>query len=112
MSWKTVDKFGRIMILKEFGLVEDKIYEIDFFLRKKKECTSPQDCKYYVRAFFSASRSVTFILQSSMKGSGGFESWYTLQQEKLKQSGLAKNFEDMRNKSKSWNCVYWFSYFI
>ncbi len=86
--------------MKEFGLVEDKIYETDFFLERIKECRNPQDCKYYLSAFFSTSRSVTFTLQSSMKGIEGFKNWYAVQQEKLKQNDLAKKFVDMRNKSQ------------
>ncbi|MCQ6277584.1 hypothetical protein JMM81_22280 [Bacillus sp. V3B] len=35
-----------------------------------------------------------------MKRIEGFESWYAVQQEKLKQNDLAKKFVEMRNKSQ------------
>lgn len=86
--------------LKSFGLVEDKIYEADFFLDKIKECIIPQECNYYLSAFLSASRSVTFTLQSSMKGIADFDVWYKEQQEVLKQNKLARKFVVMRNESQ------------
>ncbi len=81
-------------------MVEDKIYEADFFLDKIKECTDLQECKYYLSAFLSASRSITFCLQACMSGIEGFDQWYQEKQEKLRQNDLAKKFVEMRNHTQ------------
>jgi uncharacterized HAD superfamily protein len=86
--------------MRSFGLVEDKVYEADFFLEKIRDCTHPQECNYYFSAFLSASRSITFSLQACMSDVDGFDEWYKEMQEKLKKNEMAKKFVEMRNVSQ------------
>lgn len=86
--------------MKSFGLVEDKVYESDFFLDKIKYSINPIECKYYFSAFLSSSRSITFALQSSMNGIKGFQEWYETKQEELRKSSLSKKFVELRNESQ------------
>lgn len=83
--------------MKSFGLVEDKVYEADFFLDKIKDCIDPQECNYYFSAFVSASRSITFSLQACMSDAIGFKEWYEERQGILKSNELARKFVEMRN---------------
>lgn len=83
--------------MRSFGLVEEKIYEADFFLEKIIECIEPRECNYYFSAFLSASRSITFSLQACMNDVKGFKEWYQEKQEILKSSAMAKKFVEMRN---------------
>lgn len=83
--------------MRSFGLVEDKIYEADFFLEKIKDCIDPQECNYYFSAFLSASRSITFSLQACMSDVKGFKEWYEEKQVILKRDEIARKFVEMRN---------------
>ena len=62
-----------------FGIVEEKLFEADFFLEKLKSCVGEvkfQEARFYMSAFIAAARSVTFTLQKSLNGIEGFEDWY------------------------------------
>jgi hypothetical protein len=86
--------------MRSFQLVENKVYETDFFLDKIKSCTDMIECSYYFSAFLASSRSITFSLQACMKGADGFDEWYETAQNILKESNLAKKFVDLRNESQ------------
>jgi hypothetical protein len=90
--------------MRTFQIVEDKVKETDFFLDKIEETTFGLEvffgARYYLSAFLSASRSITFALQASLKGLDGFDEWYVENQNKLKQSDLAKYFLEARNYSQ------------
>ena len=90
--------------MRSFGIVEDKIKETDFFLSKLEESTRNQDfflgARFYLSAFTSASRSITFSLQAAMKGIPDFKNWYEQHQNILKQNDLAKYFVEVRNLSQ------------
>ena len=91
---------------RPFQIVEDKIEEAEFFLDKLHfEDTNfvrfkLQDAQFYLSAFLSATRSITFCLQASLSDSVKFPGWYQRQQEKLKQSELAQFFTEARNLSQ------------
>lgn len=67
-----------------FSVVEDKLLEAEFFLRKLGATDMhDSEARYYFSAFVSACRSVTWALQKSLKGVGGFDSWYESVREQL-----------------------------
>ena len=88
---------------KSFGIVEEKIFETEYFLKKMKECKEKHsftEIQYYFSAFLSSSRSVTFTLQTSLHDISGFDVWYEQVQEKLRQDQLANFFKKARNDSQ------------
>lgn len=81
-----------------FHLVADKIGEADYFLGKmKQESGACDEFRYLFSAFVSAARSVTFSLQAVMSKYPGFDEWYALRQQRLKDSRLVRFFVDVRN---------------
>jgi hypothetical protein len=90
--------------MRSFQIVEFKIYEADFFLTKLEESTSSADffvgARYYLNAFISASRSITFSLQAAMKNALHFKEWYDQYQNKLRENDLARYFLEVRNLSQ------------
>ena len=90
--------------MRSFQIVEYKIAETDFFLTKLKESIHTEDmfigARYYLSAFLSASRSITFALQAAMKDIPNFKEWYEQHQNKLRQNDLAKYFLEVRNLSQ------------
>ena len=89
---------------RSFGIVEQKIEESDFFLTKLEETIkyAPFDFEpqYYLSAFASATRSITFTIQASISDLEGFDSWYKEHQNRLRQNKLAKYFLEARNLSQ------------
>lgn len=85
---------------RSFGIVEEKMYESDFFLEKIAESEDMSEANYYFSAFISAARSVTFALQASLSGIAGFEEWYLEKQKILRENQLARFFTDARNYSQ------------
>ena len=87
-----------------FQIVEYKIAETDFFLTKLKGTIHTEEvfvgARYYLSAFLSASRSITFALQATMKDIPDFKEWYEQHQNKLRQNDLAKYFLEVRNLSQ------------
>lgn len=87
--------------MRSFQIVENKIRETDFFLEKIRETTCGKELfwgtRYYLSAFSSAARSITFALQAAMKDIPDFEEWYEQYQNKLKQNDLARYFLEIRN---------------
>ena len=84
---------------RSFGVVEDKLREVEFFLSKLCHTTRlsfEADC--YFSAFVSAARSVTFAMQASLKDVPGFTDWYENAQKQLKIDPLAPFFVEIRNQ--------------
>ena len=82
-----------------FRVVEDKLREAHFFLTQlhdSNRLSFQADC--YFSAFVSATRSVTFAMQASMKGIAGFKDWYDNAQKQLKTDPLAPFFVELRNE--------------
>jgi hypothetical protein len=86
---------------QSFGVVEDKLHEAEFFLDQLRVSSRLSfDAQCYFSAFVSAARSVTWVLQATMSGIPGFESWYEVAQAKLKADPLAPFFVEIRNRSE------------
>lgn len=89
--------------MASFQLVENKIYEAHFFLEKINECNKNQyleQCNYYLSAFVSSARSITFALQKCMKDVSDFNEWYKDIRILLFETKIARFFVDARNKSE------------
>ncbi|MDR0754150.1 MAG: hypothetical protein LBF04_02055 [Prevotellaceae bacterium] len=87
--------------MKSFGIVEKKIKETDFFLEQLANSKNfLSDVQYYFSAFLSASRSITFALQSSISDIEEFKEWYEERQSELKNNDLARYFVEVRNLSQ------------
>lgn len=88
--------------MNKFELVEGKLFEADFFLDKLKACSGLQiqDAKFYLSAFISAGRTITFALQKSLRHQDGFDEWYEKHQNNLKENQLAKFYYDARNEGQ------------
>lgn len=82
--------------MRSFQVVENKINESDFFLEHLKS-SKGVEIIYYLSAYLSATRSITFALQVAMRGIDGFEEWYKLQQHKLKGNPIALYLLEVRN---------------
>ncbi|TAH48319.1 MAG: hypothetical protein EYC68_21560 [Chloroflexota bacterium] len=91
---------------RSFQIVENKIEEAEFFLEKLQFRNTDfmqfdfKTAYYYLSAFLSATRSITFCLHASLNDLENFESWYQEQQKKLKESDLAQFFLEARNLSQ------------
>jgi hypothetical protein len=82
-----------------FGVVEDKVREAEFFLTQLRNTSRLSfEAGCYFSAFVSASRSVTFAMQTSLKGVPGFKDWYHSAQKQLKTDPLAPFFVEIRNE--------------
>lgn len=78
----------------------DRLVEAEFFLNQMKGKPLPE-FGYFLNAFLSASRSVTFVLQQSMSPVLGFDSWYDEQRNSyLTQDRAMKFFLELRNVSQ------------
>ncbi|RIJ45227.1 hypothetical protein D1614_23625 [Maribellus luteus] len=89
---------------RSFGIVEQKIEESEFFLSKITESLEEErvydEAQFYLSAFASCTRSITFTIQASISDISGFDKWYKSQQEKLKLNKLARFFLEARNLSQ------------
>lgn len=84
---------------RSFGLVDYKVQEAEYFLLELKRLGQGFNLgaiQFCASAFVSAARSVTFAMQSSLKGNARFDAWYERQQEKLRGDPLARFFHDFR----------------
>lgn len=85
---------------QSFGIVEEKLYETEFFLEKlRKSDDISAEARYYFSAFVSSARSVTFVLQATMSDFSDFQTWYESARTKLKSDLLASFFVELRNDS-------------
>jgi hypothetical protein len=89
---------------RSFGIVEKKVEESEFFLSKIIESMDKKrafdETQFYLSAFASSTRSITFTIQASISDIPGFDNWYKSQQEKLKSNKLARFFLEARNLSQ------------
>ena len=89
---------------RSFGIVEKKLEESEFFLTKLEETIDSwpmsEEPQFYLSAFASATRSITFTLQASISDIPEFKEWYKKHQELLKASKLARYFLEARNLSQ------------
>jgi hypothetical protein len=88
---------------RSFQIVEQKVDESEFFLKKILEASynfNLEEAQYYLSAFLSASRSITFCIQASISKLPNFDNWYSVHQDRLKENDLAKYFLFARNHSQ------------
>jgi len=87
--------------MRSFDLVDFKVAEADFFLKKlRKESEDFTTARFYLSAFVSAARSITFSIRAVLGHIDGFEDWYQTRQSTLKADGLAEFFVAARNVSQ------------
>jgi len=81
-----------------FDIVDEKLAETEFFLRKMAEAgTDMFGFNCYLSAFLSASRTCTLALQQFKDEIPGFAEWYEPHRERLKASETARFLLDARN---------------
>lgn len=82
---------------RSFDLVDNKVGEAEFFLKKiRASLSNPFEVRCYVSAFVSSARSVTFALQAVLGKQEGFDSWYQKHQNSLKDDSIARFFHKFR----------------
>lgn len=84
---------------RSFGLVDYKVQEAEYFLLElQRVCRSFNfgAVQFTASAFVSAARSITFAMQSSLKGHSEFDSWYQVQQEAMRSDPLSRFFHEFR----------------
>jgi hypothetical protein len=83
---------------QSFGIVEEKLFETEFFLESLRLAKEKRfEARCYFSAFVSAARSVTFVLQATLNGVHGFAEWYENVRNTLKADAFAPYFIDVRN---------------
>lgn len=80
-------------------LVEERLLEADFFIRRLRRA-KPDEAGYFLNAFLSAARAVTFLLQREMAHVPGFPAWWDAQRETLRFDAAARFFLELRNFSQ------------
>lgn len=89
---------------RSFGIVEQKIEESEFFLEKIETNLLSEisfgETQFYLSAFVSSTRSITFTIQASISDLPEFKEWYEPQQAALKANKLARFFLEARNLSQ------------
>jgi hypothetical protein len=86
-------------VSRSFGLVDYKVSEAEYFLLMLKRAAEELDfagVQFCASAFVSATRSVTFAMQSALKGVPVFDDWYGPRQARLRDDPLARFFHDFR----------------
>jgi len=88
----------QLRIMRSFSLVDHKVAEADFFLKKLSECHSDFfAARCYVGAFISSARSITYALQSVLGDLDAFSDWYGERQEMLTNDDICKFLRKFRN---------------
>lgn len=90
---------SRAQRLTSLLLVEERLLEADFFVRRLGRA-NPDVAGYFLNAFLSAARSVTFLLQKEMAHVPGFPAWWEGQRATLGQDKMARFFLELRNFSQ------------
>lgn len=68
-----------------------------FFLEKMRGLlANPREFTYYLNAFISSARSVTFIMQEEFSRRSGFTSWYESRQAELRKDPTFQYFNEHR----------------
>lgn len=77
----------------------EKLLEAEYFLGRSMEVSGPY-FQYELNAFLSASRNVTFVMQSSMSKVRGFSDWYAEKQAEMRADAAMRFFLELRNVSQ------------
>lgn len=84
---------------RSFGLVDYKVQEAEYFLLELQRVGRDLDFRavqFTASAFVSATRSITFAIQSSLKGHPEFDSWYEAHQDAMRKDPLSRFFHKFR----------------
>jgi hypothetical protein len=75
-----------------------KLEEASFFLGKVKSCLDDLIVlSYYLSAFVSAGRSVTWSMQKEFEDNSTYKNWYKEKREQMKNDNIITIFRDLRN---------------
>lgn len=91
------------MPTRSFGAVDFKVAEADFFLALLTRSAHRNEwhpLHFNTSAFVSASRSITFAMQASLKHHPGFDEWYGAKRELHLGSVRARFFNEYRTASQ------------
>ncbi|WP_313463676.1 hypothetical protein [Stutzerimonas nitrititolerans] len=80
-------------------LVEERLLEANFFVRRFKRA-DPDTAGYFLNAYLSSARSVTFLLQKELAHVEGFQEWWDAQRLILAGDKAARFFLELRNFSQ------------
>jgi hypothetical protein len=94
------DVSTRSFRLTSLLLVEERVREAGYFVRRLRRHRNPTTFGYELNAFLSAARSITFLLQKELNGVFGFPEWWSVQQERLRKDEVARFFLELRNFSQ------------
>ena len=82
---------------RSFGIVDAKVAEASFFLRRLAEAgTNFFEARCYFSAFVSSARSITFAIQAAIDDVPGFKEWYAEAQAALRSDDTARFFNEAR----------------
>jgi hypothetical protein len=85
------------MSQRSFSLVDHKVAEAEFFLKKLGTCGFDFfAARCFAGAFVASSRSITFSLQAVLGKIAGFDVWYAAHQERLRGDTSARFFHQFR----------------
>ena len=76
----------------------NKLEETEFFLKQTRDAKNWTHALFFLSAYLSAARSVTFVLKKDYKRSRGFEEWYGLVEKRLAESELGRVALKARNR--------------
>ena len=75
-----------------------KLNEASFFLVKaKSSLTNPEELSFYLSAFVSAGRSVTWAMQKEFGDNSRYVIWYEEKHKQMKNDRVFTIFKDLRN---------------
>ena len=79
----------------------NKIYEVDYFLSQLNDCDNKiAKAGYVFSAFVTSARSVSFVIQYLGKDLDGFEKWYEIKQNFLKNCEISRYLLKWRNHTQ------------
>lgn len=85
--------------LRSLLLVEEKLLEGEYFVRRLSRCRGDA-LGFELNAFLSAARSVTFLIQKEMLKVPGFTNWWDARRKEMRDDEAMKFFLDLRNYSQ------------
>lgn len=80
-------------------LVEERLLEANFFVSRFRRA-DPDTAGYFLNAYLSSARSVTFLLQKELAHVKGFREWWEAQRLILAGDKAARFFLELRNFSQ------------
>lgn len=81
-------------------LVEERLLEAEYFTDLMRRQPSSDRFGYVLNAFVSAARSVTFLVQKELSHVPVFVTWWSEQQQLMRQDRAARFFLSLRNYSQ------------